>query len=79
MTQAQLVHLKLMSELRDCIRTHECRIQPQANGFRYSKPERQYLKRRLAACIARGMTRSEAAIQCGTTQKTVTRLLGRVR
>ena len=74
MTAAQAAHLKLMTELRDRIRTHECRIQPHTNGSRYSSPEKTQLKQRLAACFARGLTRSRAALECGTTEKTIRRL-----
>ena len=72
------LHVRLMEQLRDRIRTHE---QPvvQTRGRKYLAFKRAELKKRLEACFARGMSRKQACKECGTTNKTVVRLFGNVR
>lgn len=78
MTAAQQAHLKCMELLRDRIRTHECRSVVMERGMRYTEEEKERLRKKLAACFARGMTRTEAAFECGTTIKTIVRIFGHV-
>ena len=72
------VHLKLMQELREHIRTHE---QPvvQTRGRKYLAFKRAELKARLEVCFERGMSRKQACRECGTTNRTVVRLFGHLK
>jgi CRP-like cAMP-binding protein len=73
------VHLRLMEQLRERTRTHICEAAPQRNGVKYCGKKRIGLLERLKKCQAEGMTRKQMADACGTSSKTIVRLLGKVR
>lgn len=76
MTEALAAHLRLLERLRDRTRTHRCEAVPQRSGAKYCGKKRIGLLERLKKCEALGMTRQEMAFQCGTSSKTIVRLLG---
>jgi CRP-like cAMP-binding protein len=76
MTEALAAHLRLLEQLRDRTRTHHCESVPQRNGAKYCGKKRVGLIERLKKCEALGMTRQQMALQCGTSSKTIVRLLG---
>lgn len=80
MTEAQAAHLRLLEQLRDKIRTHESPLMiRKRNGEKYCRKQRAGLLERLKACEAQGMTRAQMIFECGTSSKTVVRLLGKIR
>ena len=79
MTEALAAHLRLLEQLRDRTRTHLCEAVPHPRGDKYCGKKRIGLLERLKKCEAAGMKRSQMVIECGTSSKTIVRLLGKVR
>lgn len=80
MSDAIDAHRRLVEKLRDRTRTHRQTDQPSIGaGRKYSREEREELKRRLSACFAKGLDRKRAAQECGCTNKTIVRLFGKIR
>jgi hypothetical protein len=78
-TPAQLAHERLLQQLRERTRTHKCDSTSHPRGVRYAKRAKLGLKERLLKLQAAGMTRKQMAFECGTSSKTIVRLLGKVR
>ena len=76
MTEAQQAHARLLQILRDKIRTHQLSPVLKRNGEKYCVKTRANLLERLKACEARGLTRQQMAFECGTSTKTIVRLMG---
>jgi DNA invertase Pin-like site-specific DNA recombinase len=77
MTSAQQAHLRLMATLRERTRTHECRLVMKQRGSRYADYEKEALREELLRLQARGVPRKQMARECGTSNKTIRRLIGR--
>jgi hypothetical protein len=78
-TPAQLAHERLMQQLRERTRTHKCECKPQPRGHKYSKRDKRGLEQRLRAMEAAGMSRTQMIRDCGTSSKTLVKLLGKIR
>lgn len=76
MTEAQQAHQRLLELLRDKIRTHQLSPVLKRNGEKYCVQSRAKLLERLKKCEALGMTRQQMAFECGTSSKTIVRILG---
>ena len=74
MSPALEAHLRLLSILP--VRTHECGNVVQQRGMKYSRYEKEALRRRLRDMESRGISRKRMAFELGTTNKTIVRLLG---
>lgn len=79
MTDALAAHMRLLERLRDRITTHELEQTSKPRGMKYTKDEKELLKRRLQRCFDTGMNRKEAAKLCGCTNKTLVRMFGKIR
>lgn len=77
MTDALAAHQRLMEQLRDRITTHALEPIGKPHGFKRNPHERVELQKALEACFERGMTRKQAAIQCGCTNGTIVRMFGK--
>lgn len=77
MSPALEAHLRLLAELP--VRTHECVAVAKQRGMKYTPSEKSALHRRLLEMKALGYDRKQMASECGTTNKTIVRLLGRVK
>lgn len=73
------VHLRLLEVLRDRTRTHHCEAVPHPRGAKYCGKKRIGLLEKLKRCEAQGMTRAQMVKECGTSSKTLVRLLGKIR
>jgi hypothetical protein len=76
MTEAQQAHLRLQQLLRDKITTHQLSPVLKRNGEKYCVKSRAMLLEKLRKCEALGMTRQQMAFECGTSSKTIVRILG---
>jgi len=72
-------HLRCLQKLADRIRTHYAQAEMQTKGVPRRPMATEQLRLKLQDLERAGVNRKQMAIQCGTSSKTIVKLLGRRR